>query len=88
MVEVKLLHSIFEEIISRPVLFEYTEEKDTNKELTQKCKKFVDEEISTAQQCRVMASVLFEKMSQMQLSSTGATSGKNGESLLSWRYPR
>lgn len=88
MVEVKLLHSIFEETISCPVQFEYIEEKDTNKELTQKCKKFVDEEIRTPQQCRVMASVLFEKMSRMQLSSTGATSGKSGESLLSGRYPR
>ena len=88
MVEVKLLHSIFEETISCPVPFEYIEEKDTNKELTQKCKKFVDEEISNPQQCRVMASVLFEKMSQMQLSSTGAASGKSGESLLSGGYPR
>ena len=88
MVEVKLLHSIFEETISCTVPFEYMEEKDTNKELTQKCKKFVDEEINNPQQCRVMASVLFEKMSQMQLSSTGATSGKSGESLLAWRYPR
>lgn len=83
MVEVKLLHSTFDETISFPLPFEYIEQKDRNKELTQKCKKFLDEEISTPEQCKVMASVLFEKMSQMQLSSTGATNGKSGESLLS-----
>lgn len=87
MVEVKLL-TISEETISCSVPFEYTEVKDTNKELTQKFKKFVDDEVSTPQQFRVMTSVLFEKMSQMQLSSTGATSGKNGESLWFGRYPR
>ena len=87
MVEVKLL-SNFGETISCSVPFEYTEVKDTNKELTQKFKKYVDDEISTPQQLGVMTSVLLKKMSQMQLSSTGATSGKSGESLLFGRYSR
>ena len=74
MVQVKLLNSFGETISINTVTFEYTEQKDKYKAEAQKYQNYLDQEVTTPQQCTMMASLLFKKLDELQSNSKGGKS--------------
>ena len=86
MVQVKLLNSFGETISINTVPFEYTEQKDKYKAEVQKYQNYLDQEVTTPQQCSMLASLVFRKMSEFQSNCKGGKS-YDGKSELSPFYP-
>jgi len=71
-VQVKLLNAYEETISVNTVCFEYTD-KDKYKEELQEFKTYLDEKATSSDVCIQMASLLFEKMRDLELNSKGGT---------------